>query len=649
MFRTLLAAMLVCVPIALAGPVQAQPDGEATELSLDWPALGLAPEVLLGAGTATAFTVPVPNGMSALRVRGLLHAPVNIGAGFVEIVDGDGTFLAAVDLPPATSAQAVTPFDIDVSAATVRDSAISLSFTVRPTDRSDQVCGPAQQLLISELSTLYAGESSAPTTIADFFPPVLQRVVVYAPVGADAAEQQATLTLVSALTRLYQPVPLDVRVENLPRGAVPPPAGRLGRAVMVERGSAGLRVEGADGPASFLRVSGQGDELTAQVSLLDNELQSLAQVPAARVDQAGSSAAPVADTVTFQQLGMQGRMDVLRSGTLNVGVDRAALGPRVASLQAHLLADYTPVAQGDSATVTVRSGDDVLYTAPLDRTGRLDATFDVPGAALRQRVGLDLTVTFTPHQECGPFIAPLSFQIDPESTLTMRRGGAPLEGFGAVPSEFAPEFYVGLDGSGQNQLIHAARVVAEIAQLTTARLTPKVVDFRSAVDAEAGALLVANSAGLEQTPLSPPLSGNGSAISADLPSVLRADIENGLGSIQAFADPARNRSVVLVTTTGAWTLVDPLLGYLDGLTDGWSQLSGNVLAAGIGGVPTELTIGAGDSEEAEPQDGGTSLWTIVGVAVAAVAVILALVGSWWWRMRRTRSERAQPADATAGQ
>ncbi|MGE2728570.1 hypothetical protein ACQI4F_03760 [Mycolicibacterium vaccae] len=643
--RVLLSALLLLGLPLLAGPAHAQPEADPAELALPWPNLGIAPQMLLTAGTATDIAVPVPAGVSAVRVRGVLHAPVNINAGFVEVRDGDGRFVAALEIPVATATQAVTSFDIDVAAAAVRDASTKLSFIVRSTDRADQVCGPPQQLLISELSTLYVGAVPPPTTIADFFPPVLERVVVYAPIGATAAEQQAVLTLVSTLTRLYLPMPLTVRVENLPRGAVPPPAARLERAVVVEQGSAGLRVEFAGSSEAFLRIAGQGDELTTQVSLLDNQLQSLAQVPTARVDQAGSRHQSITDTVTFKDLGLQGRMDVLRSGTLNVGMDRAALGPRVDGARVRLLADHTPVSPGDSATVTIRSGDDVVYTAPLDRTGRLDATFEVPRTTLRQRVGLDLTVTFTPQQECGPFIAPLSFQIDPESTLTLQRGGPPLDGFGSVPSEFSPEFYVGLDGSGQNQLIHAARVVGRIAALTTSPLSPKIVDFRSAVDSQTGALLVANSASLEQTSLRPPLSGRGSAISADLPGMLRADVENGLGSIQAFADPARNRSVVLVTTTDAWTLVDPLFGYLDGLPDGWAQLSGDVLAAGEAGTPTQLTIGPGGTDAAAHHAAETPPFTVVAAIVASVAVVLAAGAAWLWRRRRAAVAREAPGSA----
>ena len=91
----------------------------------------------------------------------------------------------------------------------------------------------------------------------------------------------------------------------------------------------------------------------------------------------------------------------------------------------------------------------------------------------------------------------------------------------------------------------------------------------------------------------------------DLPQQLRANIDRGLGSVQAFADPARDRTVVLITTTAAWNMVDPLLDYIDGLENGWPQLTGDVLAAGAAGY-ADRTL---DRAQAEPvESSGLGLW-----------------------------------------
>lgn len=604
-----------------------------------WPTLGLASEVFLGPNNGTSFSVPVPLGLNASRLSGVFHLPMNIGAGYLEIDDGDGKLLASVDLPPAGTAAAVTPFDVDVSAARVRASAVDLSFTVRPFDSANQFCGPLQQLTLSDLTTTFTGIEPPATTIASFLPPVLEQVTIYTPTDADASEQQSVLTLVSTLSRLYNPQPLKIEVVGQRRGAIPPPSAQLARTIVVETGDAGLSVQRPGDAGAYLRVSGHGDELTTQVSLLINELQSLAQVASVRIDQAGSDAEPAGDTLTFGQLKLNGKADVLRTANFSIGVDRATLGGRLNGASVHLLADYTPVPRDDAATVMIRSGGVVLYRATLDDTGVLDTTFDLDTTTLGQGINLDFALTYTPHEACGPLMAPITFQVNPKSTLTLHRGGPPLGGFSGLPSEFSPSFLVALDGSSPNQLGYAARVVGAVARLTGKQLMPQVVDVKTAADATTGALIVANAEAMGKTSLNPPLSGNGKEVDVALPTALRADVGDGLGSIQAFADTPRNRSVVLVTTTGSWTLVDPLFTYLGGLSGGWSQLSGDVLAAGAAGTPVNVTVRGTDAAAESAPAAGESHARVSGGTTAVVAAVLALivlVGVILW-MRRRRS------------
>ncbi|MCV7154018.1 cellulose biosynthesis cyclic di-GMP-binding regulatory protein BcsB [Mycobacterium pyrenivorans] len=640
----MLLAVLLTTTLGAPGAAHADPlnsdPAAGGEMSLRWTALGLPDEfTLVGANTNQDFTLPVQSGFSPRRLRGLIHAPVDFGAGFVEITDSRGTLLATIDLPAVTPSQAVVPFDVDIAAAQVSEATIGLSFTVRePVLPPEQRCGLGERLLLSDLSAVFAGVEPAPTTIATFFPPVLQRLTIYAPVAADDAEQQAVLTLTSAVARMYRPQTPAISVVSQPRGTAPPAAAQFTRAVVVENGDAGIDVVNADRADVYLKVTGRGDQLTDQVSLVVNRLQSLAQVTNARVDQAGSEGAADSDEMTFGQLNISGEQSVLRTADLTVGVDRSALGAgRVESLQMHLLASHTPVADLDSASVMVSVNGQAVHTEPLGDSGRVDATFEVPGELLRQRINFEFGLTFSPRQLCSPTIAPLTFQLDPLSTLTMRRGGPPLGGFGAVPSEFSPEFLVALDGSNPNQLDYATRVVAAIAQRTATTLTPRVVDVKAAADATAGALIVANAAAVKLTSLRPPIGGEGSAVQVDLSNELRADIDDGLGSIQAFADPPRNRSVILVTTTGAWSLVEPLFGYIDQLPDGWSSLDGDVVAAGADGTVTNLSIGTDDVVSSPSEE--TTTWP-VWAAIGAGCVILAalLVGAVLWRRRGRSAE-----------
>jgi hypothetical protein len=638
--RALTFAILLVLSVTLFGSVAVSayaapgdtvdPTGEVGGDTLSWPSLGLQSTVELYGEARTTVTVPLPAGMTATRLKGMIGTPENITAGFLEIDDADGKFLASVDLSAAASTQAATPFDVDISAARVQASSVDLSFVIRVRNTGDQACAPIQRLTISDLSTVFTGTHLPVTTIANFFPPVLGKVTIYAANDANSAEQQAVLTLVSTMARIYAPSPLPIAVVNQQRGALPPPALGLDRAVVVETGPPGLSVENPGAPDVYLRVSGDGDQLSAQVSLLVTQLQSLAQVATARVDQAGSDAVQRGDTLTFGEMKVTGQANFFRTSTFEIGSDRASLGPRLDGIQVHLLADYTPVLPGEAATVMIRSNKVVVYRGTLDGTGRLDATFNLDSHILDQRyISLQFTLTDTPAQDCSPLVAPMTFQTDPRSTFTMHRGGAPLGGFTAFPSEFSPKFVVALDGSDPGQLGYAADIVALVSRLTKTALTPEVVGLQAAVDSTSGALIVANSKAIKQTALNPPIGGEGPTVNFGLPSELHVNMDDGLGSIQAFADPQRNRSVVLVTTTGDWKLVDPLFSYVED-SNNWGGLTGDVIAAGAEGTPTNVAIrAAGDSDIFEPTEStGSGSWLkygLIGGGVLAVVAILAVM------------------------
>ncbi len=662
--RLLVAVLLVVlpsVPVGLAAfPVGAEPGPSTTEpdnaeeprqppgsppaLTLPWRALGLEQQIVLRSVTPVTYTVPVPAGLKAVRLLGAIRPPMNIGAGNLEISDGDGKFLASVPLPPANGRDPA-PLDIDIASARVRSSSIDLSFNVIPVDQGDIACRPHQQVTISELAVAFAGAEPTAKSVASFFPPVLQRVTIYTPTDADNAEKQAVLTLVSTLARLYKLQSLAVAVVAQPRGAVPPPAPQLMRAIVVETGPAGITVENPGLPGAFLRISGKDDALAAQLSLFANQLQSLAQSTFARVDQPGSSEPLRGDILTFSQLKINARTNALRAANLSVSADRSSLGSgRVDRVQVRLLAEYTPVPPEDNATVLIRAKGVVVHAARLNETGLLDATFDLERQTFGQWVNLDFALTYTPNEPCGAMTAPLTFQIDPRSTLTVYRGGPPLDGFAAFPSEFSPGFMVAFDGSSPNQLNYAARVVAAIAKLTGSPLMPQVVDLKEALDATTGVLIVAKSDAIRQSTLNPPIGGDGAAMRVELPAELLATIDGGLGSVQAFADRPRNRAVVLVTTTGEWNLVGPLFDYIDGLNGGWSALTGDVVAAGPAGDPTSLAIRASDDIFVAQSEGLRREATIgVGLGLAAVAVIAALLTAVLWSRRR-RAATAAPSE-----
>ena len=73
--------------------------------------------------------------------------------------------------------------------------------------------------MLSDLAVVFTGVEPAPTSIATFFPEVLQQLTIYTPIDADDAEQQAVLTLASAVARNYRPQTPTITVVSQPRRA----------------------------------------------------------------------------------------------------------------------------------------------------------------------------------------------------------------------------------------------------------------------------------------------------------------------------------------------------------------------------------------------------------------------------------------------
>ena len=104
---------------------------------------------------------------------------------------------------------------------------------------------------------------------------------------------------------------------------------------------------------------------------------------------------------------------------------------------------------------------------------------------------------------------------------------------------------------------------------------------------------------------------------------IRLAIPDGLGTIQAFSQ--NSRTVVLVSTSGSWELVDPLFAYLDDQQGDLANLRGDVLVAGRAGQPELMTVRA-DGPQAEVDQVGTSwvMWLGISAAVVAIAVLVAV-------------------------
>jgi hypothetical protein len=444
---------------------------------------------------------------------------------------------------------------------------------------------------------------------------------------------------VSLLANHYRAVPLRFAVRPLPRTQAPPPlAWDPMRRDIVVRSTGEPRVALATaGPTPYLEITGGGEGLVDQTALFRTELLALAETDTMTVDAVDELTVRGGGSATFGQLGIGGQLAVLGEGSIYLTPDTAMFGlANPGAIETHLVAHYTPVKDTEKATLTIQSTGRVLYSAELGESGLLDTRFAIPGDLAGGMAGVEFRVAYEPAPgACNPRTVPLRFEIDETSTLTVVGGKVLMGGFGALPVGFAPTFQVALQASTPDFLSRAATVIAAVGRLTAQELRPHLVGVDQAVRSGSGALIVADSAALAGTALDPPLSAEEqNRLSASLTgrSKVTLDLPEGLGSLQAFAHG--DRTVVLVTTTGDWSLADRTLQYLDSQARGWRDLTGDVVVTGPNGQPKDLTIRA-QGPILQLVDAGVNWvpWVVIG-SVAAAAIAVALSGLTIVRRRR---------------
>ncbi|BBY95289.1 hypothetical protein MGALJ_49580 [Mycobacterium gallinarum] len=636
--------------------VTAVPTEETPPLSMTWEQLGMGPTIgFTAANSAQTVTIPVPDGTQPRMFFGELQSIVNVTGGYIEITGEDGSLLGSVPIPDVTLGQVTVPFAIDISRLTIHDQAARMNIVLRQVG-ADPICGSTPNVTMNRLSVEFTGPIVLPTTIDQFFPPLLSGIDVYVDPAPTTSESQAVVTLAALLTHHYRDIPVDFRVLPLSRTVEPPAEWNAMRRTIVVRddendeGGGAVTVSGQAG-VPYLLVTGKGDSLVDQTALFRSQLLAISQTPTAAIDSTESLAVRGTNTATFEQLGAGGRVTVLGQSSLYTGFDTAVFGlANPGKLDVHMLAHYTSVKDTEKGTLVVRSGGQALYSTELNESGLVDATFAVPGDLGSRGANLELAVTYEPAPgACNPRTVPMTFEIDDASTVTAVGGNVSMGGFEALPVGFAPTFQVALGGYDTNYISRAVAVIASVQKLTSRELLPTLVDVKQAANSGSGALIVADSATIEGTGLEPPIAPEKDAVEVDLPPDVTARIPEGLGSMQAFAD--NDRTVLLVTTSGDWSLVNPVFDFLATRKGGWRELRGDVVVAGAGGVAKNITVRSnGPALRVVETSNRWVLWALIGAGTAVVASIIAAVALTRRRKARKASvgQHAAPGFDSSG-
>jgi hypothetical protein len=420
----------------------------------------------------------------------------------------------------------------------------------------------------------------------------------------------------------------------------------------VDEPKPGVRLVTDAGPP-YLVFTGRGEALERQAGLFRDDLQKLAQTNSVAIESASSEPDEKTAKATFGELLISGSTTVLGENYIYLSFARVlAAATKPGIVDVHLLANYTPLDDDEKGTMIIAAGDLVLTTVRLDASGRVDTNFSIPADVAARNQDVTVTVRYEPGPGCTPLTLPMNFDIDPMSTAVVRRGAeVAMGGFAALPQGFIPKFQVAFDGSDPDELAHAATIIELIQRLSSTALQPELVSLEQAAQSDTSALIIASAEAAQRTDLDPPIAPQGDNLAqVDLPSSTVIDVDTGLAALQSYAQ--NNRTVVLLTASGPWSLAAPLFGYLAGLPQGWRELTGDVLVVGQGAEPQNFTVRsdgptmAGLPSPAEvdvhEDSRGWYEWILLG---AGILVVLAFIGGGIALLRR----RSRPSVNAEGQ
>lgn len=623
-------SVLQAGPVASAEPyVSAITEPNVTP-AIGWTQLGLPERLdLIGSNQSIDTSVPVPEGIGPSLLTGQIGSVVNVVDGRIDVLDARGIVLGNIFVPADGS---IVPFAVDIAAARVIDGRAPLSFILREHNPPANSCSRPPSLTLSQLAATFSGPTPDPITVADFLPGYLDQIVINVGPNPTVSQQQAALDLVAGLTHLYRPMP--VRISVATSADALPTTGTPSRIIDIRDGQrAGIAVENPGTPHAVLAITGTGDELLQQVDLLADRRIGLAQTTSAVVLSARADTAQSTNIKTFDQLGMTGSTSVLGTSMLYAGFDVSAFGVGpITSATVHLKAKYTPIVGGEGS-ILIRSGSTVLATHSLDNSGLLDVTGDIPAESIISNVGMALELRYIPRQECAPMNDRMTFTLDPTSTVAVTPGTRNRGGFPVLPMALTPEFDVAIDNA--EHLPYAAQAINLMGQQTAVTLRPRVTTFADAAASGTGLLAVTGSDELTKAEMNAPLlPGAPNTVGVNGSVDTDVDLNGPLGVVQAFTD--NGRTVLAVSGSGDWSLVDASFEYIRGLPNRWASLTGDVVATGAAGETVNLTVREGGGLVNEYPGDGWKWWAWLTLAMGTSALIAVVT---WVIVRRRRATR----------
>ncbi|MCZ4552789.1 hypothetical protein [Gordonia rubripertincta] len=625
-FTAITTAAIVVIPAcALPSAVAAPGDGGSPSQS---PVLALP---TLGAGDTLSFfgqqgtqtvTIPVPSGLAPSELRATVELPPNLQGGSISAVQQDRT-LSRVDVPTADRA----PITIPLRGASVVENsvAITLQSFLEPTGGLC-VFDKADPMRLTDASVAFTGTETAPMSVAEFLPPVLEKLTVSVPETPSQSESNAAVALSSAVVAYYGAQPVEVLVQGLPAGRNAPdtPSAPLERQItIIEQPTSGVTLlEGPGVPA--LVISGPAAELSNQTLLLTSDISRLAVSSRAVAGPLRVSPQLPPDSTTLRDLGEPGiSATALTDPQVSIGIDQTRLGRPAGNIRVNLKGSYTPLPPNYGGQVVVSVGDQVISRWVADPNGTIDKWVDIPDRLLQRFTDLNVAVDAAGDTGgCGQS-SPITLTIDGDSPVQSTPADPPVPpGFQSIPQAFMPSVQIGLTVGSLADTARASSIVTGLQRLSSVPIETTVVPLGEAVSSSNPAILISadgwNEPGIDlpvSTTAGGPIDIEGVESSGEK-TTLTLDPAVAFGSLQTVRDG--DRTVLVASSTGAAGQLDSLLRWLEADEERWITLNGNALIAVPDRDPIAMITDADSQQSTSGDDDNKQLvrWIGAGVLVA---------------------------------
>lgn len=580
---------------------------------------------LYGVAGAQQLVLPVPQGLVPAALNAVVELPPNVASGVITVSQGDRT-VSRVPLPEGDRA----PISIPLAGAEVVNNAITVlirSQLIPPTEYC--LYDSNNPLRLSDASVAYTGQELAPRVVADFLPPVLQKLTLFVPQNPSQAESDAAVRLTTAVIARYGQQNTDVDLVPLAgdQNTPPLPSQPFERQIVIrESDTPRVSLEGDQGVPALL-ITGRGNDLVNQSRLLGSDLSRLALASAAVAGTIKSSPQLPADETTIRDLGQPGVNATALEPQVSIGLDQTRFGRPVRDVRVHLKGAYTPLPSSVGGQVVASVGGEAVDRWPVDATGTIDRWVSIPNERLTRYTNLDVAVDLAGDTgRCGEF-QPVKLTIDGATTVQSKAAQPPVPaGFQSLPQALMPRTVIGIGDDAFADTARAVTIMEGLQRLGNLPLDTAVMPLADAERDGSPAVLISADGWTDDAlplPVSAGSDGQLTVRPAGGGDTTTLTLDPGLrfGSLQAVH--TGDRTVVVATSNGAPEELDGLLAWLNADPRHWSSLTGDALLSAPDRDPVMFDAGTaaadvhGDSRGVSP-----AVWLATGIVVVAAVAAL---------------------------